>query len=158
VIDFIAKADATFQLSQREKICLGLLAQTDGLKTQELVSKLELESVGDLQRWLARLVEVGLVKASGRTRAMKYFVAPEILRDLEFPTSTTLTRIEPHRLKALVLEDIERFPRSAIGDIHRRVGNEIPKSHVKRAIDSLVRKGRVRAAGEKRWRRYTAAS
>ena len=31
IIDFIAKADETFQLTQRERIALGLLAQQDAL-------------------------------------------------------------------------------------------------------------------------------
>jgi ATP-dependent DNA helicase RecG len=36
VIDFIAKADQTFQLTQRERIALGLLAQHDALTAREL--------------------------------------------------------------------------------------------------------------------------
>lgn len=31
IIDFIAKADSMYQLSQREKICLGLLAQNEAM-------------------------------------------------------------------------------------------------------------------------------
>jgi ATP-dependent DNA helicase RecG len=42
VIDFIAKADQTYQLTQRERIALGLLAQHDALTARELAATLEL--------------------------------------------------------------------------------------------------------------------
>jgi ATP-dependent DNA helicase RecG len=45
VIDFIAKADQTYQLTQRERIALGLLAQHDALTARELATTLELPSV-----------------------------------------------------------------------------------------------------------------
>ena len=54
VIDFIAKADQTYQLTQRERIALGLLAQHDDLTARELVKALELPSVEALQPWLKR--------------------------------------------------------------------------------------------------------
>ena len=40
VIDFIAKADQTYQLTQRERIALGLLAQHDALTARELAERL----------------------------------------------------------------------------------------------------------------------
>ena len=45
VIDLIAKADAAFQLSQRERICFGLIAQHDSETARELARVLELPSV-----------------------------------------------------------------------------------------------------------------
>lgn len=39
VIDFMAKADQTYQLTQRERIALGLLAQHDALTARELAPK-----------------------------------------------------------------------------------------------------------------------
>ena len=67
---------------------------------------------------------------------------------------TTLTRVQPHRLRALILEDLERFPNSAKGDILRRVGPEIPNRTFCRALEELVASGEVVATREKRWRRY----
>ena len=69
VIDFIAKADSTYHLTQRERIALGLLAQQDALTARELMNSLELRSIEDLQPWIRRLVEWGLVKSVGRTQA-----------------------------------------------------------------------------------------
>ena len=158
IIDFIARADQTYQLTQRERIALGLLAQHDAMTARELAAALELSSVDVLQPWLKRLLEWGLVESAGRTQATRYFVAPGLLRSLNFSGETTLKRIEPHRLAALVLEDLQRYPESAIGDIHRRIGGEIHPKQVKRALETLIERGAVRFEGNNRWRRYWAVS
>lgn len=98
------------------------------------------------------------MESAGRTQATRYFVAPGLLRSLNFSGETTLKRIEPHRLAALVLEDLQRYPESAIGDIHRRIGGEIHPKQVKRALDELIERGAVRFAGKNRWRRYWVVS
>jgi len=158
VIDFIAKADQIYQLTQRERIVLGLLAQQDALTARELASILELSSADSLQPWLKRVLDWGLVRGSGRTQAMRYFVAPDLLRNLNFNGETTLKLIEPHRLSALVLEDLRRYPNSAISDIHQRIGGEIHPKQVKRALDELIEKNAVSFEGSNRWRRYKAVT
>lgn len=154
VIDFIAKADQTYPLTQRERIALGLLAQHDALTAREWVTRLELPSVDALQPWLGRLLEWQLVQRAGRTQATRYFVDPDLLRTLNFVGNTTLKRIEPHRLAALIVEDLQRYPRSAIGEIHQRVGPELHPKQIKRALDELIARGDVLFEGERRWRRY----
>lgn len=158
VIDFIAKADQTYQLTQRERIALGLLAQHDALTARELADTLELPSVDALQPWLKRLLDWHLVQSAGRTQATRYFVDPGLLRSLKFTGETTLKRIEPHRLAALVLEDLQRYPQSAISEIHQRIGGEIHPKQVKRALEELIERGSVRFEGDNRWRRYWAIS
>lgn len=158
VIDFIAKADQTYQLTQRERIALGLLAQHDALTARELATTLELPLVEALQPWLKRLLDWHLVQSAGRTQATRYFVDPGLLRSLKFTGETTLKRIEPHRLAALVLEDLQRYPESAISDIHKRVGGEIHPKQVKRALEELIERGVVRFEGNYRWRRYWAVT
>lgn len=44
---------------------------------------------------------------------------------------TTLTRVQPHRLRALILADRERFPGCSGVDIHRRIGPHIHDIHDK---------------------------
>lgn len=156
VVNFIAKADSTYQLTQRERIALGLLAQNDAMSARELAAVLELSRVEALEPWLKRLLDWGLVQSTGRTQATRYFVNPNLLRSLEFTGETTLKRIEPHRLAALVFEDLQRYPKSAISDIQRRIGGEIHLKQVKRALDDLVQRGDVRFQGHNRWRRYWA--
>nr|WP_244258970.1 ATP-binding protein [Cupriavidus gilardii] len=154
VIDFIAKADQTYQLTQRERIALSLLAQHDALTARELVNALELSSVDALQPWLKRPLQWRLVLSAGRTQATRYFVDPELLRNLDFSAVTTLKRIEPHRLLALVVEDLERYPGSKISEIHQRIGLEISRSRLRRGLEQLVREGRLRQDGVRSATRY----
>lgn len=144
IIDFIAKADQTFQLTQRERITLGLLAQYEAQTARELVSALELPHVEALQPWLKRLLEWGLVRCTGRTQSMRYFIDPALLRSLQFSGETTLKRIENHRLLALIIEDISRYPNTKIGEIHERVGKEIPRSRLRRALEQLVKEHKIK--------------
>jgi ATP-dependent DNA helicase RecG len=154
VIDFLAKADQTYQLTQRERIALGLLAQQDAMTARELVSALELPSVDSLHPWLRRPLEWELVRSTGRTQATRYFIDPELLRTLDFAASTTLKRIEPHRLLALIVEDVGRYPRTRIGEIHQRIGAEVPRSRIRRSLEQLVREGRLHQEGVRSGTRY----
>ena len=154
VIDFIARADQTYQLNQRERIALGLLAQQDALTARELAGRLELPSVEALQPWLKRLLDWHLVHSAGRTQATRYFVDPGLLRTLNFVGGTTLKRIESHRLAALILEDVGRYPVTKIGDIHQRVGSEIPRSRVRRTVEQLVKDGKLSQEGVRSGTRY----
>ena len=119
--------------------------------------ELELPDAAALRHWLGRLLTWGLIEQSGRTKATRYFVPPALLREAGLDALTTLTRVQPHRLRALILEDLERFPDSSISDVHRRIGPEIPPRTVKRAFDLLVSEGTISATGERRWRRYRLA-
>ena len=154
VIELLKEADSRYQLTQRERITLGLLAQTEGLTAENLAKHLELESVEALQPWLGRLLDLGLIKSLGRTRATRYFVEPSLLRGAKLDEKTTLSRIEPHRLVALILEDLQRYPGSSSSEINRRIGVEISLRTVRRALDDLAKDKHVRFEGERRWRKY----
>jgi len=154
VIDFIDKADQAYHLTQRERIVLGILCQHEALTARELMRFLELQTVNAVHTWIGRLPQWNLVEASGRAKTTRYFIAPDMLRRMDFSATTTLRRIEPHRLRALILEDLSRYPRSAIGDIQKRTAPEVSRSRIKRSLDELVEQGTVVFEGEKRWRRY----
>lgn len=158
IIKLLVEANQRYSLTQRERITFALIAQTEGLSASELTEELELSDAGSLRHWLGRLLTWGLVEQSGRTNATRYFVPPALLREAGLDMLTTLTRVQPHRLRALILEDLKRFPDSAKGDILRRVGPEIPERTFRRALEDLVESGDVRANGEKRWRRYRLKS
>lgn len=79
-----------------------------------------------------------LVRSVGRTQATRYFIDPELLRSLDFSTSTILKRIEPHRLLALIVEDVERYPFARISEIH--------PAHW-RSLEQLVKEGTLHQDG-----------
>lgn len=153
VIQLMADVDSRLQLTQRERIALGFLAQSDGMTARELTTSLD-EISDDLGLWLGRLVQHGVLQTSGRTVGMRYFVAPTWLRGTQLDRRTTLSRIAPHRLRALITEDLASYPLSASSDINRRIGMEISAKTVKRCLDDLTESGQVSFEGERRWRRY----
>lgn len=158
VIKLLVEAGQRYQLTQRERITFALIAQTEGASAAGLVDQLELPDAGALRTWLGRLLTWGLVERSGCTNATRYFVPPALLREAGLDALTTLTRVQPHRLRALIIEDLERFPDSLSKDIRRRVGQEIPDRTFRRALEALVQGGRVQGTGETRWRKYRLTS
>jgi len=66
-----------------------------------------------------------------------------------------LKKIEPHRLQELIYQDLLIYPESQIGDIHTRIGKEIPKRKLKSELDKMVDGDRLVKSGEKRWTNYS---
>lgn len=147
IIDFIDKADQTFQLRQKEKICLGLIAQHESLTAIQLTQQLELRDSVELAPWLDRLVSWQIVRSRGKTKGTTYFVDPELLRKLDFRGSTSLKGIEAHRLRELILRDIEIYRSASISEIHARIGIEIPRRTVQAQLKSLVDEGKLNSTG-----------
>jgi len=154
VVDFMHKADQTFTLTQKEKITLGLIAQHEVVTVGELTEWLHLHTVEETRPWLGRLVEWRIVKTQGRTKGTRYLVGGELLRRLDFKGRTTLKAIEPHRLRELVLSDLERYRDSSLVEIHQRIGPEIPRRELQRELRRLVADGEIRTSGRVRWTRY----
>ena len=155
VVRMMADADARYQLRRRERIVLGLLAVSEGLTARELANQLELDTPDDVRvTWLGRLLEFDLVQSSGKTQATRYFVNPVVLKGQGLDAKTTLKRIEPHRLRALITEDLSRYPGSSSSEVQRRACPELDLKAVKRALDILTSDNLVRHEGERRWRRY----
>ncbi len=115
---------------------------------------LETDGADELAVWLGRLQVFGAVHTAGRTSATRYFVAPELLRGVEVKVPTTLLRIEPHRLQELVREDLRRYPRSKIGEISSRIGPEVSRAQLKRALADLLDASAVSMDGTRAIARY----
>ncbi|MDD2273242.1 MAG: ATP-binding protein [Desulfuromonadaceae bacterium] len=158
VIKLVTDADSRYQLAQRERITLAALAQHEGLTARELATIFEVGTTDELAPWFGRLLALGLVQSTGRTQATRYFVDPNLLRDSGIRLPTTLKRIEPHRLLELVREDLRRYPNSKIGEISERIGSEVSRSQLKRALAELVKLGAVLMVGERNGARYNLAS
>lgn len=157
VMRLLTQADARFQLTQRERITLGILGQTEGMTARELGAMLETHGADELAGWLGRLQTLALVQSTGRTQGTRYFVDPALLQGAELKIPTTLLRIEPHRLLELIREDLRRYPLSKIGEISGRIGPEVNRSQLKRALAELVSIGVVVMTGERNAARYRLA-
>lgn len=157
VMRLLTEADARFQLTQRERITLGILGQTEGMTARALGAMLETHGADELAGWLGRLQTLALVQSSGRTQGTRYFVDPALLLGADLKIPTTLLRIEPHRLLELIREDLRRYPLSKIGQISGRIGPEVNRSQLKRALAELVSLGVVVMTGERNAARYRLA-
>ncbi len=154
LVDFMVKADQTFQLSQKELIALGLMARHEALTAIELVKTLELARAEDLKHWIGRLKDWGVVNTRGKTKATEYFIEPTVLRTLNFQGDTTLKGIERHRLRELILRDLEIYRKASIGQIHGRIGKEIPRRKLQHELKLLVREGEIAQQGTRRYTVY----
>ena len=108
-----------------------------------------------LRHWIGRLVDLELVHYKGRTKGTEYFINADYLRRLNFKGKTTLKKIKPHRLQELVYQDLLIYPESQIGDIHTRIGKEIPKRKLKTELDKMVSEEKLLKSGDKRWTKYS---
>lgn len=155
IINFMSEADKTFQLTQRERITLGLIAQNESITAIDLTKALELKNAEELKHWIGSLFDRGIIKKKGRTRATEYFVDRNLLRTLNFKGKTTLKTITRHRLRELILQDLGTFKTASLSEINERIGNEIHWRRVNRELKTLVEEGKVLSIGENRWRKYS---
>lgn len=155
IINFMSEADKTFQLTQRERITLGLIAQNESITAIDLTKALELKNADELKHWIGSLFERGIIKKKGRTRATEYYVDRNLLRTLDFKGKTTLKTIAGHRLRELILKDLEIYRSSQLSEINERIGLEINAKSVYRELKNLIEEGKVKTIGENRWRRYS---
>jgi ATP-dependent DNA helicase RecG len=155
VLRLMDKASKELQLRQRELITLGLIAQNDGISAIELANVLNVVNSNGVQSWLGRLLDLELVQSKGKTKGTFYFVNPEFLRSSDFIEKTNLKRIEPHRLQELIYEDLKNYPKSAISDINKRIGEEIKQRTLKAKLDEMIDSSLLIKEGEKRWTLYS---
>lgn len=155
IIAFVQKADETFQLNQKERICLGLIAQKRAINGMQLTKELKLENASTgINSWLGRLIDLGLVNATGKTRGKTYSIEPSVLRSLDFKGKTTLGTIPPHRLRELILEDLRIHREASISEIRSRVGNEVPVHVLRQMLFKMIDEGLIDKKGELKHRRY----
>lgn len=157
IIEVVQRASEFYQLSQKEIITLGLIAQKGNIPAIELSRILNVKRANELKNWLGRLLTLNLILSKGKTKGTLYFVNPDFLRQTDFVSQTTLKRIEPHRLKELILADLKDYPNSSIGQIHKRIGLEINRKKIKRKLDDLMEEGLVTKAGVKKGTKYFIA-
>lgn len=153
IIFLIEKFKGQFALNQKEIISLGIIAQNKNITATEFARKIQNHDDKQIKNWLGNLLRNKIVLTKGKTKGMRYFINPVILKGTALE-KTDLSNIEEHRLKNLVLEDLEKYPRSSIEDIHQRVGKEIPIRRLRMCIYNAVKKGEIKSAGGKKFRKY----
>lgn len=155
VLELMDFADKHYQLRQKQKICLGLIAMHESVTAKEVEGLLELDNSDALRPWLQPLIKQGLVISSKvRSRGVEYRVNSVLLRNAEFKGATTLKRIEDYRLKELILEDLKLYKEAKLSDIRERIGSEISEKRFKTQILNLEEEGIIGRRGSNRWTVY----
>ena len=85
-------------------------------------------------------------------------VVSQLLRDSDFKGRTTLKRIEPHRLRELILEDLKLFSQPSIKDLNIRIGKEIGIRSIQRILKNLIEDELVVKTGATTSLRYNLAT
>ena len=154
VVKLVSRANEEFQLRQKEIICLGLIAQHTSLSATEFSRVLNLPQQNAIRDWLGRLPELGIINSKGKTKGVEYFINPEFLQKLDFKGKTSLKKIETHRLRELIYQDVSTYPKSSIGDIHQRIGTEIPYRKLKAQLYNMLEIGELNSIGKLKGRKY----
>lgn len=82
------------------------------------------------------------------------FIEASLLRKLDFKGKTSLKGIESHRLRELILRDLEIYHEVGLNEIHQRIGLEIPLRKIKYELKKLVEEGEIDTKGKQRWLKY----
>ncbi|MDY0176838.1 MAG: ATP-binding protein [Lentisphaeria bacterium] len=99
----LARLNAEFGLSQRERISLGLLSRADSLSAAELAEQLELSSTAALPDWLGRLAELNIIRRQQNQDQdqPRYSLHPEILSRFSNSSQNTANN---HQRPSLIKE------------------------------------------------------
>ncbi len=158
-IKVMRTASQNFPLKQKNIICLGMIAQAGSISGSELIHQLELNDNVALRPWLRPLLDMGLIETNdARTKGVEYRIVPQLLRKSDFKGKTTLKRIEKHRLRELILEDLKLYGPTSIKDIHTRIGEEINIRYIQRLLKALIENGLVITTGATNTLRYELAT
>lgn len=147
IIRLIRTVSEQYNLTRKEKIAFGLIAQNQSLSALQLSKMLDLKGTNPTRGWIDRLVDSKIILTQGRTRGMEYYINPAIIRSSNFNRKPNLKTIEPHRLRELIYEDLKIYPNSSISDISRRIGTEISRYKIREQLKQLIEQGRIISKG-----------
>lgn len=151
--DYISKH---FQLTQRERILVGIVARHKKILSTELTKILQLPEEERLRSWNNKLLEKGILHTHGKGKGNAFLINPKLLSDSKINLAPSLKTVEPYVLEQLVLTDIKNYPNSTIGDIDKRI-NDVPKKELQKVIYKLVGRGDIDSEGSKTYRKYYLA-
>ncbi len=145
-----------FQLNQRERILVGIVARHKKILSTELTKILQLPEEERLRSWYSKLVRENILLAKGRGKGNYFVINPKLMVDSKLNLTPSLKTIEPYVLEQLVLTDIENYPDSQISDIDKRI-KDVEKKEIQKIIYRLVKEGKLITSGSKTYRKYRLA-
>ncbi|MCU0323891.1 MAG: putative DNA binding domain-containing protein [Spirosomaceae bacterium] len=153
LIDFIAK---NYQLSQKEFIVLGIVARHKKILTTNLTKELQLSDEDRLRIYVSKLVEKAILITRGIKKGTEYLINPKLISSAKINVKPTLKIIEPHRLKALIEEDLRIYPNSKSADIQKRLA-DLPIEDIRKCLVRMEKEELIYSSGLKKTKTYNLA-
>lgn len=153
IVDFIAK---NYPLSQKELIALGIVARHKKILTTTLTKELQLSDEDRLRSFVGKLIDKHILITRGIKKGTEYLINPKLISSSKINIKPTLKVIEPHRLEALIEDDLNRYPQSQIVDIQKRL-EDVPLQDIRKKVYAMVKKGVLDHSPDKTYRKYWLA-
>lgn len=153
LVDFIAK---NYQLSQKEFIVLGIIAREKKILATQLTKELQLTDEDRLRSYVSKLIEKAIIISDGQKKGTAYLINPKLIANSKINVKPSLRAIEPHRLKALIEEDLKLYPNSKTSDIQKRI-SDLPIEDIRKCITILLKEGVILSSGQKKGKTYFLA-
>lgn len=153
IVDFIAK---NYPLSQKELIVLGIVARHKKILTTNLTKELQLSDEKRLRSFVGKLLDKSILITRGIKKGTEYLINPKLISSSKINIKPTLKVIEPHRLEALIEDDLNRYPNSQVADIQKRL-EDVPLQDIRKKVYAMVKKGILEHTPDKTYRKYWLA-
>ncbi len=150
LLDYVMQ---NYQLSQKSFIAFGIIARERKILSTQLTKQLQLSEDDRLRSYIDKILEGGLVIKSGTKRSTQFQVNPQLINNAKANIKTSLKTIEPHVLKALIVEDLKKHPGSKISGISSRIP-DVDLPEIRKMVYSMVDKELI-ANGPKKNRSYS---
>ena len=153
IIPLLDYTQRHYQLSQKNLIVLGAIAQAEKFRSVDLVNFLQLSEEDRLRSYIANLLKDELILKDGRGKGTFYKINPKLVNNSKVNKKTTLKTIEPYRLKALILEDLKQHPMSMMDEIAYRLP-DVDHIELIKMVRKMATNGEIRHDNGRKFRKY----
>jgi ATP-dependent DNA helicase RecG len=153
LLDFIAQH---YTLSQKEFTVLGIIARHKKIGSPKLSKELQLTEDDRLRNYVSRLMELKILLSRNYGKGTEYLINPTLITSSKINMKTTLKVIEPHRLKALIEEDLKINPKSLISEIQTRLP-DVLEEDITKVTRKMAKEGILEYEGGRTYRKYSLA-
>jgi ATP-dependent DNA helicase RecG len=150
VLDYVAE---NYDISQKNLIALGMIAQHKKLLSTELDNLLQLIDNKRQRSYTDKLVDLGIVITREIKKGNSFLINPKIIANSKANIKTSLKTVEPHRLMALIEEDLRLNPKSMKSEIQQRLP-DMPEKDLQKYLYAMVKSGKILSEGGKTYRKY----
>lgn len=117
---------------------------------------MQLAQEDKLRPWIKKLLEGKILVPQGKSKGTYYLINPELLAQAKLNIKPSLKTVQPHVLKALIVEDLKANGKSGIKDIHTRLPDTLI-DEITKTIYAMVTEKTLIPEGSRRYRTYSVA-